>query len=121
MDIGMSVTKGISWKVIDGDLMYYDLRFTKSINSVAGLLSKDQYSPEKVSIGYSLGSGFILYIIKNYISLEGTVGVSNFSVGKMKNKTGEFLKISSTNEIVTKAVESGGFSAIIQLNIGFPL
>ena len=120
-DIGLSLGKYFSWKVLDAGFSYADVKLTKSTNTVNGITNEEEYSADKVNIGYSIGTGFIYYIIENYVSFEGTLGLTNFTVDKFKNNAGEYFNYPSTNNPVSKTIENGGFGATIQLNIGFPL
>lgn len=120
-DIGLAVTSALHWKVLDAGLTYGDVKLTKSYNTVSGVMPDEEYSVNKTHFGYSVGTGFILYVIEKYVSLEGTVGINNFSVDYFKNNSQAPFSFLSSKSTVTNAIETGGFSSTIQLNIGFPL
>ena len=120
-DIGMAVTSALHWKVVDAGLTYGDIKLTKSYNTVSGMMPDEEYSANKNQLGYSVGTGFIFYIIEKYVSLEGTVGINNFAVDYFKNKSEIPFSFLSSQNTVKNAVETGGFSTTIQLNVGFPL
>jgi hypothetical protein len=121
VDIGLAVTSALHWKVVDAGLTYGDIKLTKSYNTVNGMMPDEEYSVNKTHLGYSVGTGFIFYIIEKYVSLEGTVGINNFSVDYFKNNSDALFSYLSSQNPVKNAIETGGFSTTIQLNVGFPL
>ncbi len=121
-DIGTSITKFLSWKVIDAALLYNFATFTQTINLPGAITDITQYKNVKPTFGYSLGTGFILDIIRNYISIEGVAGYSVFAIQKMQTGKGKKLTVNENSNVVMKNfITTGGFNAVIQLNIGFPL
>ncbi len=120
-DIGMALTSALHWKVVDAGLTYGDVKLTKSYNTVSGIIPDEEYSVNSTHLGYSVGTGFILYIIEKYVSVEGTVGINNFAVDYFKNNAQVPLSYLSSQNPVKNTIESGGFSTTVQLNIGFPL
>jgi hypothetical protein len=120
-DIGLALTTALHWKVVDAGLTYGDIKLTKSYNTVNGLLPDEEYSVNKVQVEYSVGTGFILYVIEKYVSLEGTLGFNNITVDYFNSKSGTPFSYTSSQVPVKNAIESGGLSATLQLNIGFPL
>lgn len=121
LDVGIPVFSGLQWKILDGAILINSARFNETQNSTAGT-SVQKFNNEKTEIGYSLGSGFVIDIIKNYISVEGIAGYSYFKIDKMTKDDGmlfkEFFVLTDENE---PFIKSGGFNAVIQLNVGFPL
>jgi len=120
-DLGWAFGSVFHWKVVDAGISYGDIRITKSYSMVNGIESDEEYDVKKIHVGYSVGTGFVLYVIEKYVSLEGTFGINNFSVDHFKNTSDVLLSYPSSNAPVNNAIESGGYSATIQLNIGFPL
>jgi hypothetical protein len=121
VDFGIPVTSYFSWKIIDGSVLINSILFTETINSSEGT-SVSKFNSDKTEIGYSIGSGFVFEIFKDYISLEGVASYSQLTVDKMKNEDGSgYLEYSSQTGSVDKFINSGGFNAVIQLNLGFPL
>ena len=122
IDLGTIITGALSWKVIDAALIYTSASYTNTTNSPGPSSVIYKYNSENPSIGYSVGTGFILDVIENYISLEGTAGYSAFSIGKMKSVDGTELAVSENSNVSMKNfISNGGFNAAIQLNFGFPL
>ncbi len=120
IDIGVPVTNFISWKILDGELMFNSVRFKRTINEV-GSTSVKRYNNDSPELGYSIGTGFIVYLVEGYISVEGTAGFTIMKIEKMEDDEGiRFLdKVETGTE--KNFIKAGGFNALIQLNVGFPL
>lgn len=122
IDLGTAITDILSWKVIDAALLYNTASFTNTRNSPGPVTTLNIYNSEKYSLGYSVGTGFILQLIDRYISLEGAAGYASFKIDKMQTSNGTELATSeSSQEPMRNFISSGGFNAVVQLNIGFPL
>lgn len=121
LDLGIPVTKFLSWKIVDGSILLNSTRFTETINSTQGTLVT-KYESDKTDIGYSIGTGIIIDIIKNYISIEGVASYTQFSVDKMKLENGsDYLNYNTQTGSADKFIARGGFNAVVQLNLSFPL
>jgi hypothetical protein len=121
LDLGIPIFDRFLWKIVDGALLVNSTRFTETLNSRAGTKVK-KFNNKNWKLTYSIGSGFVLDIIKNYISIEGIVGYNIFNVDEMisDDKT-NFEDILISNSSNKHFIKSGGISATVQLNIGFPL
>jgi len=121
IDLGTTITGALSWKVIDAAVHFNKVNFKTTTNKPGGQTSYLNYSTDKASIGYSIGTGFILEIIDEYISLEGLAGYSVFSIDTVQLSDGTQLTLNENSSAPMKDfISSGGFNAVIQLNIGFP-
>lgn len=120
IDLGIPVTSFLSWKIVDGSLLINGAKFTETINSSAGT-AVNKFENEKTELGYSIGSGFIFEIIKNYISLEGSASYTQLTINKMINEDGSGILTFNTIGSEDKFINGGGFNAVVQLNLGFPL
>lgn len=121
-DVGMPITDALNWKLFDASLVYYNASFTTELNTSKGKIENNKYTSDKNLFTYGLGSGFILSLIKNYVSLEGTVSYVNLIVPEMKHSAKGTLKIvGSEKEIETDLINRGGINLLIQLNIGLPM
>lgn len=120
IDVGIPVTDFLSWKILDSELMFNSARFKRTINEV-GNTSVKRFNNDSPEIGYSVGTGFIVYLIEGYVSIEGTAGYAIFKIEKMEDDEGiDFLgDLESGGE--RNFIKAGGFNALIQLNVGFPL
>jgi hypothetical protein len=126
IDLGISVTKDISWKVVDGALHFNTVILTNTENSTGAHTKIIKYRTESTSVGYTVGTGFILEIIDEYFSIEGAAGYTFLSVENLFDDNGNpFLNQIQANEqasvISNDFIDAGGFNAVIQLNVGFPL
>ncbi len=122
IDLGTSITGALSWKVIDAAILFNSITFTDTRNSPGPSSFVKKYNNEKSVLGYTFGTGFILAIIDQYISIEGTAGYTIFSIDMMKGDSGNEMPASEDSlQPMRNFIASGGFNAVIQLNIGFPL
>lgn len=125
-DVGWQFTKVVSWKIIDGSLNFNNVTLTQTTDLPGEPSIINKYKSDSGVIGYSIGTGIIVSIIKDYISIEGLAGYTYLSIDDLKNDDGtgflagnpEAMNISLEHD---KFIDSGGFTAVIQLNVGFPL
>ena len=121
VDLGIPITTYLNWKIIDGSVLINSATFTETINSSQGT-AVNKFNNDKTEIGYSVGTGFIFDILKDYISIEGVASYSHLSIDKMKSNDGSgYLEYNNQEASARKFIDSGGFNAVIQLNLGFPL
>jgi len=122
VDLGISLTRFISWKVLDGAVHFNNIIFTKTENLTGAQTNIEKYKTESTAFGYSIGTGFILEIIDEYFSIEGLAGYTKLSVDNLKTDEGVWLTENENSNIpMTNFIHSGGFNAVIQFNVGFPL
>jgi hypothetical protein len=121
-DVGWQFTKVVSWKIIDGSLNFNNVKLTETTD-LPGETYVDKYKSDSGVFGYSIGTGIIVAIIKDYVSIEGLAGYTHLVIDDVYDEAGTkfynpyITQLNSEN----KFIESGGFTAVIQLNIGFPL
>lgn len=123
LDLGTTLSSYLDWKVIDASILFNQTALERTQNSPNVQSVIDTYKAENISIGYILGTGFILKLIADYVSLEGSIGYSFFSVGKMKNENlGTYLNSTEKSSTpMEEFISAGGLNATIQLNLSFPL
>ncbi len=122
IDLGKQITGGFSWKVVDAAILFNNAKFTSTQNFPNAVTIVDQYKSESTSIGYTIGTGFILEIVDEYLSIEGVAAYTDFSIDKMKTDDGKYFASTSDNSASGKKfIEKGGFNAVLQLNVGLPL
>ena len=126
-DVGMNIFDQLSWKIIDGAFHFNNVSLTSTENS-PGVTTVIKYESDAGVLGYSIGTGIIVYVIKDYLSLEGLAGYTFIQIEEMKTEDGQSFPIVYPDPIPMPTVDSsnnfidsGGFTAVIQLNIGFPL
>ena len=122
IDLGTSLTGGISWKVIDAALLFNSAKLTNTTNSPGPTTTVLEYKNTSSKMGYSIGTGFIVSVIDQYVTLEGLAGYTDFSISELQQSDGTKLTVNeNSKEPMKNFIETGGFNAVIQLNLGFPL
>jgi len=116
-DVGWQFTNVVSWKILDGSLNFNNATLTQTTD-LPGETIVNKYKSDSGVFGYSIGTGIIVAIIKDYVSIEGLAGYSQVVIDNVYNENGEPFLGSNYKE---KFIDSGGFSAVIQINVGFPL
>ena len=118
VDFGIPVLKVLDWKIVEGGLTFYRTKLEYTYKEDDDNKFSDSYEQEKVNIGYYVGTGLIIHLIKDYISIEGTAVYNNVDIGNLVNDDGESMpNFDSGKSIMDKA----GVTATVQLNIGVPL
>lgn len=121
-DIGTPINRFISWKVLDASLIFHRVRFTSSLQDASGAILMNQYSAVESPVGYTLGTGFIMDLVDQYVTLEGSAGYMFVHVRRMQTSDGKLLTDRPDGTIILEnLINSGGFNASIQVNIGVPL
>ena len=121
LDVGWEFTNIVIWKVLDGAIHFNKLKLTETTSTNTETLI-GKYESDGSNIGYSIGTGIIVAIIKDYISIEGLAGYTQVSIDDLYNDQGtSFLNPSQNPSFDEKFIESGGFTAVVQLNVGFPI
>lgn len=121
IDIGTKIFGGLSWKIIDAALMFNKAKLTNTRNFPGASTEVKEYKSDS-KLGYSIGSGFILEIIDEYITLEGLAAYTMLSTHEIHLDDGTKLTLNEkSSEPMNNFIESGGFNVVVQLNVGFPL
>jgi len=121
-DVGIDITKSLTWKAIDASILFNNAEFKSTVNYPYGITTVTNYNTAKGKIGYSIGTGFIFDLIDDYVSIEGLAGYTFFSIDNVQLNENTYLpKQTNTSEPMNNFITAGGFNAVIQLNIGFPL
>jgi hypothetical protein len=84
IDVGWELTKVVSWKIIDGAIHFNNLKLTET-TSTETETKIGKYESDGGNIGYSIGTGIIVAIIKDYISIEGLAGYTQISIDNLYN------------------------------------
>ncbi|MBA4406113.1 hypothetical protein C0389_02445 [bacterium] len=116
VDFGVNLFWILDWKVLEGNVTFFSADFTTEYLKDNVFVTDEKYNLDKTQIGYFVGSGLILHLVPDYLSLEGTVGFSFIKIESLK-------RVDSLGNLtyINNAVPSGGLNATIQLNVGFPL
>jgi len=109
-------------KFLDATLTWNNADLVNRLIEPAQTTEQKLSNPESV-IGFSLAGGITFYPLPPYISLEGSVGYSFFSIEEMEfEDTGGKLQVDEgTATPMTNFIDGGGLFAFIQLNISVPL
>lgn len=118
IDFGIPIFSFLDLKLIDGGITYYQHRLKETTKLLNETQLKEEYKNNNSNFGYYIGSGVILQLIKNYLYLEGTAVYNSISIQNLYNNEGiPYLPETIKDDILA----GGGFSATLQINIGFPL
>lgn len=117
VDFGIPLFSIVDWKIVEGGVTFLnvELKTNQFENQVQVYESKIENT--KLDIGYYVGSGIIIHIIKDYISLEGTATYNIYKVDEFMDENGDAVAIESGKNFI----ENKGVTATVQLNLGFPL
>jgi len=118
-DFGIPLVSFMDWKIIDGSIKFFNTKLTNQVLVNNVIINETNFSIPKITVGYAVGSGIVIHIIKDYLSLEGT-GMYNFTNIEYLSNDLNSDRIPNENS-KTNLVNSGGFSGIVQLNVGIPL
>lgn len=116
LDFGFPLLSFIDFKLIEGGVSFYQPKLIVKTRTSNNSLNQVKFSNNKLHIGYFVGSGFILQLIPNYISIEGTVAYNYIKIINLYN-TGNKLFYTLGNKDLTYGKN---FSATVQLNISMP-
>ncbi|MDP3147600.1 MAG: hypothetical protein Q8N83_00595 [Ignavibacteria bacterium] len=122
VDFGTHITEILNWKILKVAITYSQADFIESEDRPGELTKKDDYKSKKANIGYSLSTGFVVYLIGNYISLEGSAGYNLFHFQQLQKDDGTVLTVDEQSSLqMPVAIDNGGLAGSIQLNFNFPL
>ncbi len=122
VDFGTHITEMLNWKILKTAIIFSQADFIESEDRPGELTKKDDYKSSKANIGYSLTTGFVVYLIGNYISLEGSAGYNLFHFKQLQKDDGTVLTVNEqSNQQMPVAFDNGGLAGSIQLNFNFPL
>lgn len=119
LDLGLSLFRFFDWKVIDAQVVIISSDFSTRSSLTEDKLNNADFKSEKKIYGYNVGTGFIINIVPDYLSIEGTAGYTKFAVDKLKNED-ETVTANSFDSI-SNFIKDGGISGTLQVNIGIPL
>lgn len=116
IDLGVPLFWILDWKIAEANVTFYNTEFSQEtlLNNVSQ--GELKFKPDKNNIGYFIGTGIILHLVPDYLSVEGTAGFSFFKIEKLKR-----IDSLGNEMFINSAIPGGGFSATVQLNVGFPL
>ncbi len=117
VDFGYSVFSFLDLKFADVQITFHSAKL--NINSkISDVQNEVEYKTDKASAGYFIGSGFIINLVKDYLSIEATAGYTNFKINDLKDDENNSVSFGANG---TDFIKSGGLTVIGQINVGFPL
>jgi hypothetical protein len=118
VDFGIPVFKVLDWKIIEGGLTFYRSKLENTFTVNDEIINQRTFNEEQVNIGYYVGTGLIIHLIKDYISIEGTAVYNNVDIGNLLDNQGDSLLEPGKGQSI---MDKAGVTATVQLNIGVPL
>ncbi|MFH1195587.1 MAG: hypothetical protein V1720_07720, partial [bacterium] len=115
IDFGIPLFSIMDLKIVEGGVTFLNTEFKITTYEGDVNLSEVKYNSDESTIAYYISSGFILHIIPNYISIEGSAQYSIISIDKLNGEKVTFPILDKK-----KMIEAGGFGATVQLNVGIP-
>ena len=118
LDFGFPLFSIFDLKLVEGGVTFYNSEFVYNtlLNDVQQ--TEVKLEPEKTQISYYIGSGLIINLIPEYISIEGTAAYTLLGIDSLKNNN---VIVIPSLVSAKRPIEKGGFAATVQLNVGFPL
>ena len=118
VDFGIPLFSMLDWKIVEGGITFYRSKLENTHRRNNEIVDHAQYEEEKINVGYYVGTGLVIHLIKDYISIEGTAVYNQVEIGNLVDDNGNYLfEPHSGKSIMDKA----GVTATVQLNIGVPL
>ncbi len=115
IDLGFPLGDVFSLKLVDGGAVYSDVTLNYGTISEEVNINQNKFTENKNSLSYYLGSGLIVNVIKNYISLEISGRYHFTEIENLVDQNGNLLLNNNS-----KFIEKGGIQASVQLNLGIP-
>jgi hypothetical protein len=118
IDFGIPLFWILDWKIAEANVTFYNTEFSQEtfLNNVSQ--GEIKFKPDKNNIGYFIGTGLILHLVPDYISVEGTAGFNIIQIDDLSNDSGITIPSASSSK---KVIDKGNLSITLQLNVGFPL
>ncbi len=116
LDFGIPLLSFVDFKIVEGGITFFNSSYTGEIKEGGKQKSKIEYEDFKTDIGYYVGTGLIIHLIRDYVTVEGTAFYHQFEIKKMI----PFHK-SVDYQIYDSFVDKSGFGATVQMNFGIPL
>ncbi|MDP4197162.1 MAG: hypothetical protein Q8940_19090 [Bacteroidota bacterium] len=119
LDLGVILGKRVDLKVIDAQVTFHSADFQPRTSAPDNKINDSDFENEKTVTGFTIGSGLIVHIIPDYVSLEATAGYTKFSFDQLRNDSNANLE--NSFDTINNFIKNGGLTATIQLNVGIPL
>lgn len=117
LDFGIPLFSVLDWKIIEGGVTFLNVELKATQTDLNEKIVESKIENTKLDLGYYLASGLVIHIVKDYISLEGTVAYNKYEVREFMDHNGDSLPIQDGKNFI----ENNGITTTVQLNLGFPL
>lgn len=118
IDFGIPLFNFLDLKLFEGGITFYRAKLNYALFQNSQKMSEKNFETSKVDMSYYVGSGLIIHIIPNYISIEGTATYSIFTLDAFEDVNGNrFPPTLSSDQFLLSGKK---FGATLQLNIGIP-
>lgn len=118
VDFGIPLFKVLDWKIIEGGITFYRSKLENTFRIDDIIIDHESFEEEKINVGYYFGTGLVIHLIKDYISIEGTAVYNHLNMGNLVDSEGNYLLDPDFDKSI---MDKAGVTATIQLNIGVPL
>jgi hypothetical protein len=116
IDIGVKLFWILDWKVVEGNINIYSGEFASEYSKDNIPQNSSKYTMDKLQIGYFAGSGLVLHLVPDYISLEGTAGYHFYKFDRFRS-----FDALGNESVISNSIPAGRLGVTVQLNVGFPL
>ena len=122
LTFGYYVSKHLDIKIADLILTFNSADLENRLIQPNLPTEEQKFTSVENPIGFNVASGFTFYIIPPYLSIEGTIGYSIFSIDEMAEEdSGLRLPVNeNSGEVMTNFIDGGGLYGFAQLNIAIP-
>ncbi len=115
------ISRNLDLKIADLVLTFNSADLKNSLIQPNLPTTEQKLTSSENPIGFLFSTGFVFYIIPPYLSIEGTVGYSIFSIDEMQFEDGSRLQVDENNNSgMTNFIDGGGLYVFAQLNIAIP-
>ena len=118
VDFGIPISSVFNWKIIEGGVSFYTTDLVNEYELVDNSRLEDKFEQGDINVGYYIGTGLIVHIIKDFLSIEGTAAYNKVTIDDLIDANGNLLLGENSN---ASFLDKGNFSATLQLNFGVPL
>jgi len=115
VDFGIPIFSFLDLKLVEGGITFFDVKLTHQRSENGNAVSKMEYESAKVDMSYYVGTGIIINIIPNYVSIEGTASYNIFTISQLEDENGKGFPTLDPNESL---ISGKKFGATVQLNVG---
>ncbi|GJQ61782.1 MAG: hypothetical protein SCALA702_08350 [Melioribacteraceae bacterium] len=117
-ELGFPIISFLDLKLVEGGVTLHNVNLKDELYIGETVFSEVKYESTGTQIGYYVGSGLIIHLIKNYISIEGTASYNFVDLEEVRSDNNEVIP--QPNGVVSFG-QKGGVTGTVQLNVSFPL